>query len=197
MRRSPPVCPERARGFAPLLGRAPRLLILGSLPGLASLAAGEYYAHPRNLFWDFMGELFGAGRDLSYAARSAGLGAARIAVWDVLAEATRPGSLDTSIDLASARHNDIAALLQREPTLGTIAFNGAAAERLFQQRIARELGQLPRQIRYLPLPSTSPANAGRSRADKLAQWQALTRCGLDPAPSGARASPHRSPSRRR
>ena len=164
---------DRTRSFAPLAGPHPRLLILGSLPGRASLAAGEYYAHPRNLFWDVMGALFGAGRDLPYAQRTATLVARHVALWDVVQEASRPGSLDTSIDFASARHNDIAAYVLATPSLRAIAFNGATAARLFRRQVAPALGAGLEAIALLPLPSTSPAHAGMDRAAKLAAWQVL------------------------
>ena len=162
-----------ARAFAPLLGPSPQLLILGSLPGAASLAAGQYYAHPRNLFWDFMGALFGAGPELPYPERTLRLTQSGVAVWDVLQEATREGSLDTAIDLATARHSDLLALLTTEPGIRCIAFNGATAARLFRQRAAAALAASGRTVTCLTLPSTSPANAGLNRTDKLASWQRL------------------------
>jgi len=164
---------DRARSFAPLVGLSPRLLILGSLPGQASLAAGEYYAHPRNLFWDFMGELFGAGRALPYAERTDRLATRGIALWDVVQEARRPGSLDASIDFATARHNDIAALVQSNATLRAIAFNGATAARLFMRHVAPAIGTQLAAVDLVPLPSTSPAHAGLSRSGKLEAWRRL------------------------
>jgi double-stranded uracil-DNA glycosylase len=153
----------------------PRVLVLGSLPGVASITAGRYYAHPRNLFWDFMGELFGAGPALDYDERLARLGAAGVALWDVLAEGERPGSLDASIELATAAHNDIAALLQNAPGITCIACNGALAATLFRRRILPTLGAAQRGIPLLALPSTSPANASLTRAAKLERWRALQR----------------------
>ena len=173
MARRAAVAADRARSFEPVLGPAPRLLILGSLPGRASLAAGEYYAHPRNLFWDLLGELAGAGRELAYPARIDLLRARGIALWDVIAEARRPGSLDTAIDLAGARHNDIAALVAREPTLRAVAFNGAAARALFQRHIAPRLAPRSRPLACLALPSTSPAHASMTRAAKLTAWRQI------------------------
>lgn len=175
MPRARAVAPERSRAFAPLLGEAPWLLILGSLPGAASLAAGQYYAHPRNLFWDFMGELFGAGPDLPYAARTLVLQAGGVAVWDVLCDAIRPGSLDADIELASARHNDLASLLWRHPSIRLVAFNGGTAARLFRQRIAPHLTGRQPALATLTLPSTSPAHAGLGRRQKLLRWRELTR----------------------
>jgi hypoxanthine-DNA glycosylase len=170
---------DRARSFAPLSGRAPHTLILGSLPGRASLAAGEYYAHPRNLFWEVMGELFGAGRELPYARRTALLMERGIALWDVVQDARRPGSLDASIEFATARHNDISTLVLAQPSLQVIAFNGATAARLFTRHVAPALGSRLATLALRALPSTSPAHAGLSREDKLAAWRGL----LDRTPS--------------
>ncbi len=164
----------RPRSFPPLLGSHPRLLILGSLPGSASLAAGQYYAHPRNLFWDFMESLFGVARALPSAQRCALLTQGGVAVWDVVQEATRPGSLDAAIQLATLRYNDVAQLIDTHPSLEAIAFNGATAQRLFAQRIPPRLAPRAQPLTYLALPSTSPANASIARATKLAAWQRLT-----------------------
>ena len=62
------------------------VLVLGSMPGAASLARTEYYGHPRNAFWPIMGALFGAGPELPYAERTARLTAAGVQcelhLWD-------------------------------------------------------------------------------------------------------------------
>ena len=161
-----------------MIGGAPRVLVLGSLPGAASLAAGEYYAHPRNAFWTLMGELAGAGAELPYEQRCERLVAAGIAVWDVCAAARRPGSLDAAIDVASVQPNDFAALFSRYPCLALIAFNGAKAAELYRRLVLPSLGaatgvasaavRLPQVV----LPSTSPAHAGRTLESKLAAWRA-------------------------
>jgi hypoxanthine-DNA glycosylase len=163
----------RHKSFAPLAGPGSRLLILGSLPGSASLAAAEYYAHPRNLFWDFMQELLGVPRALPYAQRCRLLVEAGVALWDVIEEASRHGSLDAAIQLASARHNDVASLVAASPSLQGIAFNGATAERLFRTHVAPRLAPRRRPLTLLALPSTSPANASISRGAKLAAWRQI------------------------
>jgi len=168
---------DRARGprltaFPPLVGADPRVLILGSLPGAASLAAREYYAHPRNLFWDLMGELFDAGRELPYTERVARLTAAGIAVWDVLHQAHRPGSLDADIHPDTLVPNDFGALFDAHPRLRTVAFNGQAAAALFRRLVLPGLPVEPPRT-FVTLPSTSPAHAGRSRAEKLALWREI------------------------
>lgn len=153
--------------FGPVADRRARLLILGTMPGAASLAAGEYYAHPRNQFWDLMGDLFGAGRDLPYPRRLAALRRAGVALWDVLAECEREGSLDSAI--RRERVHDLGGLLRRCPRIGVIAFNGQPAARLFR----RHVRDLPRPVRFVVLPSSSPAHALRTPAAKQARWRAL------------------------
>ena len=92
-------------GFPPIVDPDATVLILGSLPSRKSLEASEYYAHPQNAFWRIMGEFFGAGPDVPYAKRTVLLKRNNIAVWDVLASSDRPGSMDSDIDIATARPN--------------------------------------------------------------------------------------------
>ena len=101
--------------FPPAFRTDARVLILGSMPGEASLAAGRYYAHPRNAFWPIMGALFGAGAELPYDQRLARLNAAGVALWDVIARCRRPGSLDSAIE--DSVPNDLASLKRRAPKL--------------------------------------------------------------------------------
>lgn len=143
------------------------MLILGSMPGAASLAAGQYYAHPRNAFWPIMGALCGAGPELAYPARLARLGAAGIALWDVLAACEREGSLDTAI--RAPRANDVAALFAAQPGIAAVFFNGAAAERLFRRHV--RLAVTPALVR---LPSTSPAYAAMGFAAKCEAWRTIS-----------------------
>ncbi len=159
-----------ARSFEPIAAPGVRVLVLGSMPGVRSLAASRYYAHPRNLFWPLMGELFGVGPDLPYPERLARLNAAGVALWDVLAACERPGSLDSAIVRATEVPNDIPGLLAAHPSLRVVACNGAAAHKLYLRHIAPQVGALP----VLALPSTSPANASISRDVKRAAWAALT-----------------------
>ncbi len=152
-------------GLAPVVGRAPRLLILGSFPGEASLAQARYYAHPRNQFWPILGALLDeplAGLD--YALRLERLQARRIALWDVLGACRRAGSLDASI--RDARGNDFDALLAGAPQIGAVAFNGATAAKAEPAFAARGLATYR-------LPSTSPAHAGLGFEAKLACWRVL------------------------
>jgi len=149
------------------------LLILGSMPGVASLKAAQYYAHPRNLFWPTMDALFGVPLVLAYDERVARLNAQGIALWDVLRACERPGSLDASIVRGSEQANDFAGFLDRHPRLQAIALNGAAARDAFHRHARPRLGKRLDTVQLIALPSTSPANAGLSLAAKRAAWQAL------------------------
>lgn len=156
--------------FPPLARADARLLILGSMPGVASLRAGRYYAHPHNQFWPIVGSLYGFAPDAPYAERCAALLAAGVAVWDVLQSCERPGSLDTAIQPGSETVNDFEGFLAAHPAIRRICFNGAAAEKLFLRKV-RGQQHLPTGIECLRLPSTSPAHAGLRPADKLARWR--------------------------
>ncbi len=152
------------QGLAPLAGPAARLLVLGSFPGVASLEAQQYYAHPRNQFWPLLAALW--QQDLHiwpYAERVNWVTARGLAVWDVYARCRRPGSLDAAI--SDAELNDLPALVAGLPQLVLIAHNGGESAR--SMRITRALG-LP----VLRLPSTSPANASWSFERKRLAWQA-------------------------
>lgn len=157
----------RKRSFPPVVDAHTRLLVLGSLPGEASLAAQRYYAHPRNLFWTLMGEVIGEDLvGLDYEDRLATLLRHRVGLWDVVAEASRHGSLDTAIrDVAG---NDLASLVASLPGLKAVAFNGAASEKIGTQ----QLGALADGLTLVRLPSSSPAYAGRMELKRKA-WTAL------------------------
>ena len=168
-----------ARSFPPVAAANAEILILGSMPGQASLAANQYYAHPRNAFWPIMSALLKFNPADSYAQRVESLKTARIAIWDVLHSCNRPGSLDSDIETDSLIANDLAGFLQQHPAIKRVFFNGAKAETCFRRHIA--LPAAARQISLTRLPSTSPAHAGRSFAEKLAAWQAV-RAALDARP---------------
>lgn len=157
-------------GFPPIAAACAKVLVLGSLPGRVSLQRNEYYAQPRNAFWPIMGELFGIGPALPYAERTRRLAGQRLALWDVCAEAHRPGSLDSAIAPASVVANDFAAFLAAHPQIGLVAFNGAKAAELYRRLV---LPGLPVALQGLPsatLPSTSPAHAAMPLPEKLARW---------------------------
>ena len=133
-------------GFPPIGDARARVLVLGSLPGRKSLEMQEYYAQPYNAFWRIMGELVGAGPDLSYRARLARLRARRVAVWDVLAAGEREGSLDSAIVPASMVVNDFDTFFARHRKIELLCFNGntaAEAERYPMGKRIREVEQGP------------------------------------------------------
>jgi hypoxanthine-DNA glycosylase len=142
------------------------------MPGVASLEAVQYYAHPRNTFWPIMGELFGFDHAVDYDTRIDEIRKLPIILWDSLQSCYRPGSLDSNIDADSARANDFPALLGRFPGIRVIFFNGATSEKYFR-RLA--LPQLPADldVDLRRIPSTSPANAGMSFEEKLAAWREI------------------------
>ena len=154
------------RSFPPVVGPQARVLVLGTLPGEESLRRGEYYAHPRNLFWPIIFALFGKGLASSYAERLAFLAAHRIAVWDVCEVGERERSADSKIRLE--RPNAIDRLLDDHPLIRAVAFNGTTARRLYDRHFVRR-----DQLTYFALPSTSPAHAAIDFSAKLARWMAL------------------------
>lgn len=170
---APAAGPPRAECFAPIARADARVLVLGSMPGRRSLAESRYYAHPQNRFWPFMGELVGARPELPYAERCQRLVEAGIALWDVLAECEREGSLDSAIRDHTARANDFASFLAAHPRIGTVLFNGGKAEASFRKLVLPTLGRP--DLAYRRLPSTSPANASQRTADKLAAWRTAFR----------------------
>jgi hypoxanthine-DNA glycosylase len=169
---------DRIVGFAPVADPTARILILGSMPGDASLAAGEYYAHPRNGFWRIMTALLGLPAAASYGERTRALLGARIALWDVVQSCRRAGSLDTAIERTSIRVNDFRGFFVRHPHVALIGFNGATAERLYQTLAQDSTGRS--DIALVRLPSTSPAHAALRFEFKLQAWQAA----LDPTLHG-------------
>jgi len=158
------------QGFPPVAGPDARLLILGSMPGQASLEADEYYAFARNAFWKIMGELFGAHPELDYATRLEKLVGCQIALWDVIGRCHRPGSLDSSITADGMITNDFEDFFARRPHITHVCFNGQTAARLFAQKVQP---LLKRKFVYHTVPSTSPAHASRSYAAKLEAWSII------------------------
>ena len=155
------------RGFRPVVDERARTLILGSFPSAQSLAAGQYYANPRNAFWSITGELFGFDAAAPYDRRLAVLQSHGVALWDVLHACRRVGSADSAIEPKSLAANDFSELFAQYPAITAVYFNGAKAADLF-----RRLAVAPDRIRYHRLPSTSPAHAMRPDA-KLAAWRVI------------------------
>lgn len=154
------------RSFPPIADARARVLVLGTLPGEESLRRGEYYAHPRNLFWPIVFGLFGATPAVDYAERLGFVMARRIALWDVCEIGEREASADSTI--RRERPNAIDRLLDAHPLIRAVAFNGSSARRLHDRHFARRA-----ELAYLALPSTSPAHARLDFAAKLACWTAL------------------------
>ena len=144
------------------------VLILGSFPSALSLAAGQYYANPRNAFWPITAQLFGFDASAPYDERLAALRSARVALWDVLHRCRRVGSADSAIDPKSLVVNDFARLFADHPTITRVYFNGAKAADIY-----RRLAGTAERVHFQRLPSTSPAHAVRP-AEKLAAWRAIT-----------------------
>jgi double-stranded uracil-DNA glycosylase len=154
-------------GLPPIARADARLFVLGSLPGDASLAAKRYYAHPTNQFWRLLGGAIGEElHELAYEQRLARLATRGIGLWDVIASASRRGSLDQAI--RDAAHNRIEHLLNDFPELRAIAFNGAAASAAGRKLIT----ELPDQIALIDLPSSSAANT-RPFAQKASSWMEI------------------------
>ena len=171
--------------FPPVSDACARILILGSMPGVASLDAQRYYAHPQNAFWPVISSIlrddpalldakphFGASPvDSVYRQATQMVIDRNIAIWDVLKHCRRPGSLDSNIRQDSAVCNDLETFLQAHPDVYKILFNGKAAQRLFERTALPQLS-MSDQLELIPLPSTSPAMAGLSRAEKRTHWAA-------------------------
>jgi len=159
--------------FPPIAEPDAEILILGSLPGRKSLEMQQYYAHPQNAFWKLIARIYKRGSSLPYTQRVEILTANRIALWDVLAAAERPGSLDSSIVSASARANDFAAFYRNHPQVSRIYFNGRRAEELYRRLVLPGLSAEFATLRYVSMPSTSPAHAGMPFAEKLVRWKKI------------------------
>jgi hypoxanthine-DNA glycosylase len=155
----------RKAGFPAVVDASTRVLILGSLPGEASLALAQYYGNPRNAFWRLMeGVLDTPLVPLAYEDRLAALLSRGVGLWDVIAEAERPGSLDAAIrDPAT---NDLLALVETLPALQVVAFNGGTATKLGSRLIGD-------RVFTLALPSSSPAHATLNFAGKAEVWGQL------------------------
>ena len=166
-----PVAESSVCSFAPIANRLARVLVLGSMPGAASLRAGRYYAYPHNAFWPIIGELFGADPDVDYGKRILMLKRAGVALWDVMASCVREGSLDGDIDDASIVPNDFHAFFAAHARISHVFFNGAKAETCFRRYVLPKLAD--RGLHFTRLPSTSPAHASLSLPQKLKAWRAV------------------------
>ncbi len=156
----------RLTGFAPQFSPDCQAMVLGSFPGVASLAAGEYYAHPRNQFWSILSQAF--GQDLTnqpFGQRYRIIRAAGLGLWDVIDTCRRQGSLDQAIRDEQAA--PLGSLRRAAPRLRVLLLNGRKAQSGARRALSVQDLQ---HYRLIDLPSTSPAHASMSRADKQAVW---------------------------
>lgn len=173
--------------FSPILSLAPTKLILGSMPGKRSLQEVQYYAHPQNVFWRIIENLYNSDRvqykntDYAKADHRKKLYEEKIqlikksdlALWDVLQGCSREGSLDSDIIESSIVINDFSAFLAKHKTIKHIYFNGAKAEQLYKRYVVPTLGEPEKHLPTTRLPSTSPAYAALSFENKLQAWQLM------------------------
>ncbi|WFE68277.1 DNA-deoxyinosine glycosylase [Thiomicrospira sp. R3] len=159
------------QGFNPIEPAEMRVLILGSMPGVASLEQQAYYAHPRNAFWPVMERVCNQAWSLDTSQRYQQLMAHHIGLWDVLAQCQRQGSLDTAIQLEGLRVNNIGCLIERHPECRVVVFNGSKAAQLFKRYVLKQNEILFQNRVMFDLPSTSPANARLNLVDKTKIWQ--------------------------
>ncbi|HNO74774.1 MAG TPA: DNA-deoxyinosine glycosylase [Nitrosomonas mobilis] len=163
--------PPLIQCFPPVVNQSATVLILGSMPGMASLAANQYYAHPRNAFWPIMGNLLQFAPETAYVQRLQILQNAGIALWDVLQSCERSGSLDTSIVASTRFVNDFAGFLRDYSSIRYIFFNGGRAYTMLRRYSSNSC--LPPHLCFTRLPSTSPAHARMTFAQKLTAWQVV------------------------
>jgi double-stranded uracil-DNA glycosylase len=155
--------------FNPLSLPTAKVLVLGSMPGVASLNAQQYYAHPRNNFWRIMACIAGFDATAPYQARVEALTRSGIALWDVLQSCVRPGSLDSAIQAGTRVPNDFASFFAAHPGIQLVCFNGTEAQQSFARHVLPGLHIAG--VSYVRLPSTSPAHA-LAFEQKLAAWRA-------------------------
>lgn len=155
--------------FPPVAAADATRLILGTMPGVASLTAGRYYAHPRNGFWPLLEAVLQLPAGLDYTARCEALMRHRIALWDVLQSCERPGSLDAAITRQSMVANDFVRFLQQHPQVRTVYFNGQGAVAMWKRLVAPALPSALQPATHV-LPSSSPAHAGMPLAEKQKRW---------------------------
>lgn len=157
---------KEVNSFQPIINKEARILVLGSMPGVQSLQAQQYYANPRNQFWRIIYTLFAVPYDPNYSKRIDFIQNKGIALWDVIEKCQRTGSLDSNIQKPAV--NDFKKLFIYYPELKLIAFNGTKSFELFKKHVGLEREGMV----YKLLPSTSPANT-MSFEDKMEQWQII------------------------
>ncbi len=157
-------------GFPPIENDQVQVLILGSMPSVISLQKQQYYGHHRNAFWPIMMGLFTAPTELDYQQRKRILLQHRVAVWDVLKSCYRQGSMDADILSDSVVVNDFATFFEQHTELKCVFFNGGMAEKYYKKHVLPGLAKHFQYLHYRRLPSTSPAYAAMSLAEKRNLW---------------------------
>ncbi len=160
-------------GFNAIASVKAKILILGSMPSVTSLSKTQYYAHPRNCFWFIMESLFSEKQNLDYQHREQLLHDNTIAVWDVLKNCKRSGSLDSAIEKNSMVTNDFNAFFEAYPSIKYVFFNGAKSQIEYSKQVIPNLLPPYQQFKYHKLPSTSPAMASLKPIEKLEFWSAI------------------------
>ena len=156
---------ELIEAFPPIISGNPHTLILGTMPGGKSLQANQYYAHPQNQFWKLMGDIYGAGLSVPYNERLQILKDKGVAVWDVVSACIRKGSMDSEIKKEVP--NNFEEFYNNYPSIKLVVFDSLTAEKIYNRRV---LSNLTKELKYMRVPSPSPANARMSYAAKLALW---------------------------
>ena len=162
---------RKLRSFPPVVSRKCKLLILGTMPGVASLAKRQYYGNPRNAFWEFIFNLTGENAGDDYLAKKNILLRYGIALWDVLKTCERQGSLDSGI--RCEKPNSFRKFFARYPNIHAVFFNGTPARQFYKKHVGFHDG-----IRFFVLPSTSPTPGkyNKSKEEKLKAWLQLRDC---------------------
>ena len=156
--------------FEPVANNSAHILILGSMPGAASLKSNQYYAHPRNAFWRIMARIFKFSAEAPYETRVEALNASGVALWDVLHSCVRPGSLDSAIEAGSRVPNNFSSFFKNHSNIKLVGFNGSEAEKSFSKYAQPNLGT--NDISFVCLPSSSPANT-ITLEKKIEAWEKL------------------------
>ena len=148
-----PTSAHTKTSFDPISNVDTTILILGTMPGDKSLELGEYYGHSRNKFWKIISTITDNDLPLSYSDKKELLRKSKIGIWDVAHKANRKGSLDSAIE--NEEPNDLDNFISTHKNLKVIGFNGTKSQALFDKYFDRKS-----DLKYIPLPSTSPANTG-------------------------------------
>ena len=159
------------KGFDPLENANCRILILGTMPSVESLARQQYYGYKHNAFWQIMGKLLEFEATLPYNEQCKNLPKNGIALWDVLKNCQREGSLDSNI--RDEIPNDFASFFKKHPKIHAVFFNGGPAEKLFKKHVFPTIPDYRDKLHFQRLPSTSPANARMNFEQKLEEWRGI------------------------